>query len=58
MYVQVETGGEYGRGATVGDPGGCLGHAPNAHVFLDIDRQGFADLLVAAVKTYGEEVGS
>lgn len=58
MYVQVETGGEYCRGATVGDPGGCLGHAPNAHVFLDIDRQGFADLLVAAVKTYGEEVAS
>lgn len=54
MYVAVETQGDYCRGATVGDWHGGHGHSPNARVILDIDREAFVDLLVEAVKTYGE----
>ena len=55
MYVQIETKGEYCRGATVGDRFGVTGHQPNAHVITGIDRQGFADLLVEAVRAYAKE---
>lgn len=55
MYVQVETTGEYCRGATIGDLLGFSGHAANADVLLDVDRARFADLLVDAIKFYGEE---
>lgn len=55
MYVQVETKGEYCRGTTVGDRMGVWGKEPNAHVCVGIDRQGFADLLVDAVKAYDKE---
>ena len=51
MCVEIETRGEYCRGMT-------LGHdrkPANARVNLGVNRQGFADLLVEAVKTYGEE---
>ena len=41
-------------GCTVGDWYGTSGHAPNATVLLDIRREAFVDLLVEAVKTYGE----
>ena len=54
MYVQVETGGEYCRGTTVGDLLGFSGHAPNADVLMDVDRSRFADLLVEAIGFYGE----
>ena len=54
MYVDVETGGDYCAGCTVGDWYGTGGHKPNATVLLDIDREAFVDLLVEAVKTYGE----
>lgn len=51
LCVEIETQGEYCRGATVGH-----NRKPaNALVHFDIDRDGFADLLVEAVKTYGEE---
>lgn len=50
MYVEVETAGEYCRGATVGDL--RTGRAPNARCLMDVDRQGFADLLVEAVRAY------
>ena len=55
MYVQIETAGEYCRGTTVGDILGFSGHAPNADVLLDVDRDRFADLLVKAIRFYGEE---
>ena len=55
MYVQVETTGEYCRGATIGDLLGFSGHAANADVLLDVDRDRFADLLVGALRFYGEE---
>ena len=51
LYVEVETAGEYCRGATVGDLRGG-GHVPNARCLMDVDRQGFADLLVEAVRFY------
>ena len=50
MYVQVETQGEYCRGTTVGD----RSRPANARVNMNIDRKGFADFLVEAVKYYGE----
>lgn len=54
MYVAVELGGQYSRGATVGDVYHLTGHAPNARVILDLDREGFVQLMIDSVKTYGE----
>lgn len=54
MFVQVELGGDFCRGATIGDRYGVLGKPANTTVITGIDRQAFADLLVEAVKTYGE----
>ena len=54
MYVAVETTGDYCRGATIGDERGFYGKPANANVILDIDRQGFVDLLVEAVQTYSQ----
>lgn len=54
MYVDVEVSGDYCKGCTVGDWFGTSGKKPNATVLLDIDREAFVDLLVEAVKTYGE----
>ncbi len=50
LCVEVETKGEHCRGATVGHDR----KASNARVNLGIDRDGFADLLVEAVRSYGE----
>lgn len=50
MCVEIETRGEYCRGMTVGHDR----KPPNALVNLDIDRDGFADLLVEAVGAYKE----
>lgn len=57
MYVGIETGGEYCRGTTVGDPLGKLGSAPNAKCVLNLQREKFVDLMAEAVKSYdGREV--
>lgn len=50
LCVEIETRGEYCRGMTIGHDR----KRANARVNFGIDRQGFADLLVEAVKTYGE----
>ena len=56
MHVAIETQGEYCRGCTVGDTSGKLGEG-NAICCMNVDRQGFADLLAEAVKFYdGREV--
>lgn len=48
LCVEIETDGEFCRGATIGHD-----RAPaNATVNVGIDRDGFADLLVQAVRTY------
>ncbi len=53
-YVQVETQGDYCRGATVADFFGFAGQPANVRCIMDIDREGFVDLLVEAVRFYGE----
>ena len=55
MYVAIETTGDYCRGATVGDRLHVLNKAANARVIMDIDRQGFVDLLVEAAEFYTKE---
>lgn len=57
MYVDVETQGVYCKGATIADPQGTLGQAPNVTVILDIDRAAFVDLLVDAAGYYGNQGG-
>ncbi len=54
MHVDIEVAGDYTRGATVGDRHHLTSAAPNARVIMGVDRDGFADLLVEAVKAYGE----
>ena len=53
-YVEIETKGEYCRGTTVADMLNLWGKKPNAHVCMNVDREGFVDLLVEAVKTYNQ----
>lgn len=50
LCVEVETKGEYCRGATVGH----TRSSANASVNVGIDREGFVRLLVEAVSAYGE----
>ena len=38
----------------MGDRHHLTSAAPNARVIMGVDRDGFADLLVEAVKAYGE----
>ena len=54
MYVEIETTGDYCRGATVGDRLNVLNKPANARVIMDIDRQGFVDLLAEAAEFYGK----
>lgn len=55
MYVQVETGGTYCRGKTIGDLYNRLGKEPNATVIMNVDRSAFVDKLVKACEFYGED---
>lgn len=55
LFVQVETEGEYCKGTTVADWYGVMGQAPNACCLIDVDRNGFADLLVESIAAYSEE---
>lgn len=53
-WVQIETQGEYCRGATIGSVTRTdLDHAPNARCLVDLDRRGFVDYLCQAVESYG-----
>lgn len=54
LYVQVELTGDFCRGMTVGDKLGVLKQKSNVTSIIDIDRPAFVDLLVEAVKSYGE----
>ena len=53
-YVQIETLGDYCKGATVPDWHGAAGHAPNATCLMDVDRDAFADRLVQLIARYKE----
>lgn len=55
MYVQVETKGDYCAGATIGDIKNSLGKEPNVHVIMNLDRNAFANVIIDACKSYGEE---
>lgn len=52
-YVRVELSGEYTCGATVADVFGSTGEKPNVTCVTGVDREGFVDLLVKAVESYG-----
>ena len=54
VYVQIETGGDYCRGATVPDWNGNCGKAPNVTALVDVDRAAFCDRLVELVGRYRE----
>ena len=47
-YVQIETSGDFCRGATVADHYGFTNQPPNTHALVDIDREAFVDLLAEA----------
>lgn len=55
LYVQVETSGDFCRGATIADHYGYHHQPPNTHALIDIDREGFIDLLAEAAAWYGKE---
>ncbi|MCL1899221.1 MAG: nucleoside hydrolase [Promicromonosporaceae bacterium] len=56
MFVQVETAGQYARGATIGDVYGSTGRAPNAEVAMGIDREAYVELIVTAVRRHSERL--
>lgn len=54
-HVSVETQGQYTVGMTVVDRYHLSPHEPNATVLLDVERQGFIDLLVEQLQAYSEK---
>lgn len=54
-HVSVETQGQYTVGMTVVDRYRLSPHEPNATVLLDVERQGFIDLLVEQLQAYSEQ---
>lgn len=52
-WVGVETQGKYTQGMTVVDYYFLTGNQPNTTVLLDIDREGFVDLLAERLAFYG-----
>ena len=51
-WVGVETQGKYTQGMTVVDYYFLSGNKPNATVMVDVDREGFVDLLAERLKFY------
>ena len=54
-YVQIDTKGEYTRGATVPDYFGLLGQKPNCKCLLDVDRELFVKYITEACLSFGKE---
>jgi inosine/uridine nucleosidase len=52
-FVAIETAGRWTRGATVVDLHRRLRREPNTRVALDLDADGFWDLVIGAVETLG-----
>jgi inosine-uridine nucleoside N-ribohydrolase len=52
-HVAVELHGKHTRGATVCDRFGVRGRTPNARVAMELDAEGFWDLVVGAVERLG-----
>lgn len=55
LYVQIDTQGEYTRGATVPDNFGLLKKDPNCKCLLDIDREKFVQIMIEACKSFSKE---
>ncbi|ANI28452.1 ribonucleoside hydrolase [Yersinia entomophaga] len=53
-WVGIETQGKYTQGMTVTDFYQLTGKPANTQILMDIDRQGFIDLLVERVSRYGK----
>lgn len=53
MYVDIERGGKYCCGKTVGDYYNKSHQPPNAVVSLNLNRAGFVDMIVEACASYG-----
>ena len=51
MYVDVETTGTHGWGATIGDYYEVSGRPANVSVIMGLNREAFVDLIVEAVET-------
>lgn len=51
-YVEIETKGQYTRGATVADYSNMTGNKPNCRCVVDLDRQKFVDYLYEACAKY------
>jgi purine nucleosidase len=56
-FVAVETRGEWTSGMTVTDFRGSLGHPHNAKVATTLDAEGFWDLMLTALQTFGGPAG-
>lgn len=54
-FVQIETSGDFCRGATIADYYGHAHQPSNVTVLTGIDRQAFVDLLAEAAAWYGKE---
>ncbi|MEG0913077.1 MAG: nucleoside hydrolase [Oscillospiraceae bacterium] len=54
MYVEISVGGEYTRGATLGDYYGVSGKKPNATVIMNLDREKFVQMLIEACESFSE----
>lgn len=55
IRVDIETGGDYCRGMTIGDVLGTTERPPNVRWICDIDRRAFIDVIVEACESYGGE---
>lgn len=51
-FVEIETQGEYCRGATVPDYFGLTGNKPNCKCVINVDREKFVNEIINACKTY------
>lgn len=51
-WVGVETQGKYTQGMTVVDYYFLTGNKPNATVMVDVNREGFVDLLAERLALY------
>ena len=55
VHVDIETCGDYCRGATIADWFHTTGRPENVTAITGIDREAFVDLIVEAVGRYGKE---
>ena len=54
MYVEIETGSEYCKGATVGDIYNVTGKKANCSCLMDLDREKFISYMIDYIRSYSE----